>query len=384
MKDKSLFRKMLSLLCMVAILVSSLSTSVYAETAAEKVKRLREELTATRNQISSYKNNISKQKNYLEELKKEKELIDQLVETQKEEIARTEREMDHKQEQVSVYRQAIYENDELLKERLVAIYNMNNASTLSQLLSVDSFTELFTVMDAMQRISEHDTKLLQDLSGQRTQLEAQQAEIDGMLVELDAKYQELLASQEDLVNNIMNTDASITRAQAELAAQVVLEGETSAALEQAQKEMIAIQGRIGGSRKGDGSQFVGGAFRWPVPDSYRITCEFGAPDPNGRGHRGMDIGAPTGTTIVAVGNGTVVEANYAHSSYGQYLVIDHGDGVKSLYAHCSALFVSPGTQVSAGTPIAAVGSTGFSTGPHLHLEVINGGSLDNPRAWLQG
>lgn len=384
MSIKKTGRRILAVFCAMVVLLCGMTSSVYAETPAEKYNRLKEELAATRSQIEDTKDNLSAQRQYKEALVAEKAIIDQMVEVNKQEVERTEREVDHKQEQVAANRQILYENDQLLQERLVAIYNMNNGTTLSRMLQVDNFTEFFTVTDAMQRISEHDTELLTMLSEQRAALETEQVEIDAMLAELVAYHEQLMQNQEDLANNIMAADASITKAQADLQAQKEVEGDQMAALAQAQKEMRAIAGSIGGSSKGDGSQFVGGAFTWPVPGVYRITCEFGAPDPNGAGHRGMDIGAPAGTPIVATGTGTVIVASYAHGSYGNYMVVDHGDGVKTLYAHCTELWASVGTPVQAGTAIASVGSTGFSTGPHLHLEVHNGGGLDNPRSWLQG
>lgn len=375
--------RVIAALCAVMVFLCTLATPVYAETAAEKYKRLQKELEETRAVIADCKNDIAAAKKLKAALEQEKALIDQMVEVNKQEIARTETELDEKQQQAAAKRQVIYENDQLLRERLVAIYNMNNASVLSRLLTVDNISDLFTITDALRRISKHDTDLLNLLNTQRQQLETEQAEIDQMLEDLNQYHEQLLQNQQDLANHLQQANANLSRAEAELAAQQEIEGDQIEALKQAQAEMQRIASSLGGSSKGDGSEFVGGRFTWPVPASYRITCEFGSADPNGRPHRGMDVGAPEGTPIVACGNGTVIVAAYAHSSYGNYIVIDHGDGVKTLYAHCSALYVNGG-QVVTGQPIAAVGRTGFATGPHLHLEVLNGGGLDNPRAWLMG
>ena len=100
------------------------------------------------------------------------------------------------------------------------------------------------------------------------------------------------------------------------------------------------------------------------------------------GHRGLDMAAPKGTEIRAAANGTVLLARYGHASYGNYVVVGHGGGVTTLYAHCSALNVTVGQAVSAGDVVAFVGSTGDSTGDHLHLEVNDNGTLKNPREYL--
>lgn len=120
---------------------------------------------------------------------------------------------------------------------------------------------------------------------------------------------------------------------------------------------------------------MGAITAWPVPSSRSITCYYGQPDPSGRPHLGMDIRAPYNTPIVAAGYGTVIVAT-SHSSYGNYLVIDHGNGLKTLYAHCNSLLVGVGQQVQAGDTIALMGSTGYSTGSHLHIEVHNPGRQD--------
>ena len=118
------------------------------------------------------------------------------------------------------------------------------------------------------------------------------------------------------------------------------------------------------------------------PVSGTITSRFGAGSSIRRSsHTGLDIAAPTGTTVVAAASGTVTFSGYK-GSYGNMLVISHGNGVQTYYAHCSKLYVSSGTQVSQGQKIASVGSTGNSTGPHLHLEIRVNGVAYNPQNYL--
>ena len=118
-------------------------------------------------------------------------------------------------------------------------------------------------------------------------------------------------------------------------------------------------------------------FRWPLAVKGTITSYWG----DGRNHQGIDVGVPTGTSILAVKGGTVVEAGYK-SDYGYYVILDHGNGVKTRYAHNKANIVSAGDRVSAGQVIALSGNTGRSTGPHLHFEVIINGQRVNPAPYL--
>ena len=118
----------------------------------------------------------------------------------------------------------------------------------------------------------------------------------------------------------------------------------------------------------------------PVSSGYTITSRYGAR--SGGTHTGLDVAAPTGTTIVAAAGGTVTYVNYSNVSYGNCVKISHGNGVETLYAHCSAIYVSAGQTVAQGQAIATVGSTGNSTGPHLHLEIRVNGTTLNPQNYL--
>ncbi len=364
----------------------TLSVPTYAETAAEKYERLKDELAGIEDALENAEASADQAEQVMVQLEQEQAVVAEMIQLNQQEIAQTELTLQRKEEEVAQQRQVIYENDQLFQERLVAIYQMNNSSVLSRALTVDSFSELLQVVDALQRISQNDTELLQLLSEQRAVLEAEQAEIDAMLLNLTNTYAELENNAAVLANNIAAQDAAITQAEAEAAAHEVAyeakEDEVEAA-RIAYEAMLAATQSVGGSSSGDGSQYVGGVFIWPVPSSYRITCHFGAPDPNGNGHLGMDIGAGSGSEILAAGNGVVITST-SHSSYGNYVMIDHGNGVKTLYAHNSQNLVSVGTPVTTGQTIALIGSTGFSTGPHLHFEVHANGGRQNPLNYLQG
>lgn len=141
---------------------------------------------------------------------------------------------------------------------------------------------------------------------------------------------------------------------------------------------------LANARAEDGDGGASG-FLWPCPSSRRITSDFGMreiPTPGATAnHNGIDIGAPTGSAILASASGRVTTSKYSYSA-GNYIVISHGNGVSTVYMHCSALYVSEGEMVSQGQTIGAVGSTGFSTGPHLHFGVMVNGAYVNPRNYV--
>lgn len=132
--------------------------------------------------------------------------------------------------------------------------------------------------------------------------------------------------------------------------------------------------------EGTSSEFVGGTFAWPAPGYYSITSPYGMRFHPVikvyRNHSGIDIGAPLGSYVIAANDGIVTKATYSYS-YGNMIMIDHGGGVTTLYAHGSELLVQVGDEVQRGDAIMKAGSTGWSTGPHLHFEIrINGTTID--------
>lgn len=155
-------------------------------------------------------------------------------------------------------------------------------------------------------------------------------------------------------------------------------------LDQIEQQIAAAAAANAQASDGDGGA---SGFVWPCPSSRRITSGFGNRAQPTAGastnHKGIDIGASYGASIVAAASGRVTTAAYS-SSAGNYIVISHGNSLSTVYMHCSALYVSAGQTVSAGQAIAAVGSTGYSTGNHLHFGVIKNGSYVNPTAYVGG
>ena len=192
----------------------------------------------------------------------------------------------------------------------------------------------------------------------------------------------------------INSQADVYESQlAELTAQAAELDEQIAAAQKAYDDQVAAEeaakdnaSNSGGSGSSGSASSGSGRISmvWPC-SSTRITSNFGYRDSPTAGassyHQGIDIGASSGSPIYAAASGTVTEAGYS-SSRGNYVVISHGSGVSTVYMHCSALYVSAGDSVSQGETIAAVGSTGISTGPHLHFGVIEDGVYVNPRNYV--
>lgn len=287
-----------------------------------------------------------------------------------------------KQEQFDNKKIEIENTDELFKERLKAMYMMRNSSTLSTILGANSVSELLTATDTLQRISVRDTELLKNLDAEKKQIEIEEDEIQQKIAELEEKHSQLESKQNELATYLKKANTELSDAQAKQQAAEMTQSEIYAEYIAAKN---AYELELRESIKNGSSQVaVGGDFIWPVPTNAHISSLFGPRTLYGKYdyHTGLDIATGSGTyiygkPIVASKAGTVIRADKRLTGYGYCVRIDHGGGYVTLYGHCSALYVGIGDVVTQGQTIARVGSTGNSTGPHLHFEIrVNGSQVD--------
>lgn len=259
---------------------------------------------------------------------------------------------------------------ELLDKRLIALYEIGTASYLDILLSSKNISEFLSNYYLITEITEADTTLLKNV-------EAEKIYNEKLNETLNIKKQALDESKEKKEQNaILLENMSIIRTnklQSLTEEEMTLEQE----IEEYQKQVAEIETEIRLLAIANvGAEYVGGSMAWPVPGYTRITSPFGMRTHPITGvyklHTGCDIGAPYGAQFIAANDGVVTYAG-ENRAYGKMVIIDHGGGVTTLYAHGSNIEVNVGDTVFQGTPVLAVGSTGYSTGPHAHFEVrING------------
>ena len=210
-------------------------------------------------------------------------------------------------------------------------------------------------------------KAQRDLEGQKESLAKQEKAVEAALAEIEA-------NQDTYAGQLANLQAEASKLDDEIAsAERKYKEEHSKPKPTPPPPPPAEDG-------GEKPSVSPSGMVWPC-SSHRVTSPFGSrpsPTPGASTfHNGIDIGAPAGSPVYAAASGTVLTAGYS-SARGYYVEISHGNGMKTVYMHCKALYVSSGAQVSAGQHIAAVGSTGISTGPHLHFGVMVNGSYQNP------
>ena len=389
MRNKNMLRKLMALLlCLTMVLtVPGLQQVAYAEEDySDELADLNSQYDELKKQQDAVQQQINKASNdKAAALAKKRNLNNQISLTQEqikvleEKIAVLAESIAEKEEEISALEADIAENYDQYKQRLVALYRAGNPTALGVVLGAGNFSDFLMQSEMLKCMAGHDQALLDSLAADKADLEEKKAALNSEKDEQDASKAEVETLKSQLNNQLSQTNTQIHNISA-------LEAELQADKAAFQKKMAAIQAEIDDiySQIQSNGDYVGGVLAWPVPGFKTITSEFGWRFGGSDYHTGFDIsgGGVNGKSIVAANSGTVAFVKYGTTGYGRYLIVDHGGGYTTLYAHCSEILVEVGDYVSRGEAIAKVGSTGWSTGPHLHFEVRVNGVAKNPRNYF--
>ena len=345
-----------------------------ASALSKESKRIAAELK----NIRADKASAMKEKNYIDNqicvLQQEADTTTLIIQNLSEEIAQKETEIGDAQSKEA-------QELELFKKRVRAMEENGSANYWGVLLKAESFTDLLCKVEVINDIMEYDRSLMADLKTTREGIQSAKAE-------LETGKEEQAATKADL-------DKQVTVLQDKYAEQNTVikkleqsEENYTADYEEALEEMERVNKEVTkmAAELAKQSAYVGGTYLWPLPGHYTITSPYGNrfhPVLKKYSlHTGVDIGAPTGTTIVAANGGTVIISGW-NDAYGNYVVINHGGGQTTLYGHMSKLLVKKDAKVKRGDKIGLVGSTGWSTGPHLHFQINVDGKTVNPMNYFK-
>lgn len=293
------------------------------------------------------------------------------------------------QEQLELARQQESRQYEDMKVRIQFMYEKGADSYLEALLSARNISDFMNMAEYITQIQKYDRQKLDEyeatveaIANMEAQLEQDYADLEILKATVEEEKASVAAMMRQKETELASISEDISDAQDD--------ADYYAAEIQAQNELIAEIKRIEAEKRAAGivdNPYTGGAFTWPCPSSTRVTSDYGnrvTPTAGASSnHKGIDIGAAQGADIIAAADGTVKAATYS-SAAGNYVMIDHGGGLYTVYMHASSLDVSVGQTVSAGQVIAKVGSTGISTGNHLHFGVSLNGSYVSPWSYLTG
>lgn len=260
------------------------------------------------------------------------------------------------------------------QSRMVAIYEAGDIVYLDVLLNSKSISEFISNYFLIGEIAKYDNTLLENIQNQKKQIESIKVLLEEKQEDIEVVKKDKEKATIALENSKIIKNSYISKLTEE---EKIIQDK----IEQAQEELNNIESQILALTTGNiGEDYVGGEFAWPAPGYTTITSPFGMRIHPVlkiyRLHTGTDIATPTGAPIVAANDGVVIKSMYT-TGYGNLIMIDHGGGVSTVYAHGSEIIAQTGQTVKRGDIIMKAGSTGWSTGPHLHFEIrINGEYID--------
>ncbi len=338
--------------------------------AEEKLEYVQEELSATIIKIQELDDKIKESEKDIESLENELSLLQVQIDEVTEKLNKT---------------QLSYEqNEELLKKRIVIMYEIGETTYLDILLKSSNIIEFISNYYFIQEIIRSDTELLNQIELEKNEIEKAKKELDEQKADLKVKK----AKKEQLA--IINQNNKILKEQA-LTNLSQEEAQLQSKIQEYKEEEARIEAliQIATGEYEYSGELTGGVMAWPIAKSGTyITSDYGIREHPIQGvikkHTGIDIGnAGFGAPIIAAADGVVTMAGY-YGGYGNCVIINHGGGISTLYGHGQTILTEVGKQVKKGDLIMEVGSTGNSTGPHLHFEVRVNGSCVDPMPYLKG
>lgn len=374
--------------------IGNLSDSV--EQNQDKINLLEQQIVGINDEINTYGELITTQQQKITEKENEIYLIEQSI-SDKEKTIR------QKQEDIADLEQ---QNDENLKKfaKLIrALYMNNTADTIPLLEGSDDWYNFFTYVDVIQNISSQNMEFMNsllddihhqedlisgletdianlnsdkaDLLDKKTDLEDELSVLEGKKSEV----QQIAEQRADALDSLTSRNDSLKNQMNQIRSEINASNEDVEAINEAIKELI----RAKQAENSGGTVYSSDGFRWPLDSNLTyITTYFGYDAWRGGNHYGIDVGNAGigGKNIYAAQSGTVITAYNDggwHGGFGNYVIIDHGGGLSTVYAHCSSTTVYVGQEVNKGDVIGYVGTTGWSTGNHLHFETrVNGTAVD--------
>lgn len=374
LKRKSRFAMIVAILLMLTFAVeTSLASAATLSQIRNNIKNKQQELNESRakekslgDQVNSLEQQINSKQSDIDELEASISEAQAKLETLEEELAAAE--------------EKVNTQNENLNARLRNMYKNGSVGFIDVLMDSGSFSEFLNNLSLVEKVYTSDQDVLEELQKAYDEIDAKKKEIETLQAELS----ESKATMEEQKSSLEADKASVEKKKSEIAAD---SAETQRELDKLEADAQALTSSIRNSgSSSSSSKYNGGIMAWPVPSCHTVSSGYGGRIHPTTGkykfHGGLDIPGSYGSAIIAANSGKVIWAGNRGDSYGNYVIIDHGGGVSTLYGHSSKVLVSTGQSVSRGQRIANVGSTGRSTGPHCHFEVRINGSRVNPTPYV--
>ena len=346
------------------------------------VEKLKKELEQSKSDLTAFVQQLDGQ---LADIQENIKKYNTMISEKEKEIEETARDLDE-----ALARQE--QQYEAMKKRIQFMYERSDSFYMETLFGSNSIAGIVNRADYIEALSRYDRDKLNEYVETRKYVELCKEELEVEKQLLDEAKEAVEQEEANVSSLIGEKEAQIVSVSSDIANKEAAIKEYEDMIAQENAEIAALEKAVAEEKarleaeNAKARVYNGGMFAWPCPGYKRISDEYGNRIHPILGHQqfhnGLDMAAASGTPILAAYDGDVVAAAYS-SSMGNYIMIDHGSGLYTIYMHCSALYVSKGQTVSKGQNIAAVGSTGRSTGPHLHFSVRLNGSYVSPWNYLK-
>ncbi len=364
-----------------AFIICSLSIISYAQQAnlQEEQEQLKDKIEQSTSDLENVQDELS------ENLVKIQELDERIASSQQEisglddKISQFQEVYDKVNTELDNAENNYNSQKETLEKRLVAMYEAGETEYLDVILSSKSISEFLSNYFLVSEMAEYDAGLLQQMSDRKNYINEIKEKVEAAKKELtDAKQAQITTAK--ILENTKKIKESYTAQLSEQEKEIQLKiDEYNQRFEEINKQILEL------AKNGIDSEYIGGVLAWPVPGYTTISSKYGMRTHPITGvyklHTGTDISAPMGANFIAANDGIVTKASY-NSAYGNMVMIDHGGGISTLYAHGSQILVEEGQYVRRGEQVLKVGSTGYSTGPHAHFEVRINGVVTDPMPYI--
>ncbi len=380
------YGKVIVFLVAIALLVNAgfatLEDDIKENEAAKK--QLQEDLKSIQEEKAVNQAAQSKLESEVEDINEEIRAVDARILELTDDIAETEQAIEVKTEELSQAEKEEATQNERMKKRLRTMYKAGNFSYLEILIGADDFSDMMTRIDKIQILLDYDETMLTELINIRQFIADTKTQLEETEAELVRLKEEEVAEQ--LVLKTKQAELQTKQAELEKEEQALLNIENQVVADADELTKILKKQYADKKAQDLAKQYTGGAMQWPVPLNYkRISSDFGMrlhPVLKRRLlHTGIDIPAPRGTAIYAATGGQVVHSGWL-GSYGYAIIVNHGGGIMTLYGHCSKLIAKNDSHVERGQRIAEVGTSGRSTGNHVHFEVRKNGEYTDPKPYV--
>lgn len=387
---------MRKLLC-IGLIISLLSYSicVFAENDQEIIQteenktldELRQEAEEINNQIVEnseklelVEEELSQNLLLVQEIDAKIQVSEQELSNLNDEIQKLDQEIDDVESELEIKQAKFEKINKQAEEVLISMYEKGNIQYLDVLLGSKNVVDFVSNYFLISEVLKYNIELVEEASKQKNEIEQKMNGLEEQKQEVLLKKKE----QQKISQVLENTKTSRQYYMSKLTENEI---QIQAQIEEYKMQMAAVEIEIRKLSVAEsfGEDYIGGDMIWPIPSYTNITSQYGMRTHPITGlyglHTGTDVGAPIGTNFVAAASGVVTKAGF-NKYYGNMVIIDHGGGVQTLYAHGSEIVVQLGDLVSKGDTILKVGSTGYSTGPHAHFEVRIKGKTDDPLKYV--